>query len=67
MHIESTDRRAREWEALQEATGESRTAGALDVATRCSRSSSDPRGPWAGTELPAFDGEPVDGLEILVP
>lgn len=34
MHIKSTDRREREWEALQEATGESTTSGAVDVATR---------------------------------
>lgn len=34
MHIKSTDRREREWEALKEATGESTTSGAVDVATR---------------------------------
>lgn len=34
MHIKSTERREREWEALQEATGESTTSGALDVAAR---------------------------------
>lgn len=34
MHIKSTERREREWEALKEATGESTTSGALDVATR---------------------------------
>ncbi len=34
MRIQSTDERKRRWEHLQEATGESTTAGALDVAAR---------------------------------
>jgi len=32
MRIRSTDKRKREWNHLQEATGESTVAGALDVA-----------------------------------
>lgn len=34
MQIRETDRRSREWERLQEATGENTVAGALDVAVR---------------------------------
>ncbi len=34
MRIQSTDERKRRWEHLQEATGESTTAGALDVAAK---------------------------------
>jgi len=34
MRIQSTDARKRRWENLQEATGESTTAGALDVAAK---------------------------------
>ena len=34
MHVQSTDRREREWTALEKATGENTTSGALDVATR---------------------------------
>jgi len=34
MRIQSTDARKRRWEHLQEATGESTTAGALDVAAK---------------------------------
>lgn len=34
MRIRGTDKRKREWEMLQEATGEATTSGALDVATR---------------------------------
>jgi len=34
MRIQSTDERKRRWENLQEATGESTTAGALDVAAK---------------------------------
>jgi len=33
MRIHDTDKREREWEMLQEATGEATTSGALDVAT----------------------------------
>jgi hypothetical protein len=32
MRIRSTDKRKRKWDHLQEATGESTTSGALDVA-----------------------------------
>lgn len=32
MRIQTTDRRERLWDALQEATGESTTSGALDAA-----------------------------------
>jgi len=34
MRIQSTDERKRRWEHLQEATGESTTSGALDVAAK---------------------------------
>jgi len=34
MRIQSTEERQRRWEHLQEATGESTTAGALDVAAK---------------------------------
>lgn len=34
MRIHKTEKREREWDLLQEATGESTTAGALDAATR---------------------------------
>jgi len=34
MRIQSTEERKRRWEHLQEATGESTTAGALDVAAK---------------------------------
>ena len=34
MHVKSTDRRLREWEMLEDATGENTTSGALDAATR---------------------------------
>lgn len=34
MHVKSTDRRKREWDLLEEATGENTTSGALDIATR---------------------------------
>lgn len=33
MRIHDTDKREREWEMLQEATGEATTSGAIDVAT----------------------------------
>ena len=33
MRIHDTDKREREWEMLQEATGEATTSGALDAAT----------------------------------
>jgi len=34
MRIHDTDKREREWEMLQEATGEATISGALDVATK---------------------------------
>jgi len=34
MRIQSTEERKRRWEHLQEATGESTTSGALDVAAK---------------------------------
>jgi hypothetical protein len=34
MRIQSTDARERRWENLKEATGESTTSGALDVAAK---------------------------------
>lgn len=34
MRIRNTDKREREWEMLEEATGEKTTSGAIDVAVR---------------------------------
>jgi len=48
-NIKKTEKRKREWKALEEATGEASTSGALDVATRyylrmAGGSQVDPRG-----------------------
>jgi hypothetical protein len=34
-NIKKSEKREREWNALEEATGEASISGALDVATRC--------------------------------